>query len=272
MFKRKQYIGLGVIAMCVVTLMALPARTTQKFKLAVGSLFLPLFGLASVTQHAASKAGDAVTPRRELLRQNEALQRENQELKILAERAENLRVENERLRRLLDWQQSTSQHYKWKLKLATVVLREPSNWWRNIQIDLGSRDGVTNNLPVLTVDGYLAGRISSVGLTRSQVILLGDPLCKASARVENEQKDVGIIGGAGPIESEFVEMSYLPRTAHILPGQTVKTSGEGGIFPRDLPIGKIIDVRPVEYGLLTSARVKLGANLSALDEVWVLLK
>ena len=48
------------------------------------------------------------------------------------------------------------------------------------------------------------------------------------------------------------------------------TSGEGGIFPKGIPIGKIVDVQPVDYGSRTEARVKLAANLNALEEVWVM--
>jgi rod shape-determining protein MreC len=50
----------------------------------------------------------------------------------------------------------------------------------------------------------------------------------------------------------------------------VVTSGEGGIFPKGIPIGKIVDVQPVDYGSRTEARVKLAANLNALEEVWVM--
>ena len=54
------------------------------------------------------------------------------------------------------------------------------------------------------------------------------------------------------------------------PGQIVVTSGDGGIFPAGIPIGQIVDSQPVEFGLYTEARVKLAANLGALEEVWVM--
>ncbi len=104
-----------------------------------------------------------------------------------------------------------------------------------MRIDLGARDGVVENLPVLTSDG-LVGRVSSVGTTRSQVLLLGDPNCKAAALVENPTHDTGVISvGGGPLDNSLVELNYLPSGAVLKSGQGVITSGLGGIFPRGIP-------------------------------------
>lgn len=266
MFRRSHYIALGLVVLLTLVILNLPSGTAARLKLMIGSLFLPLFGLTSTAHQMAGRAGDALVPRNELLRQNEALLRENQQLQLQAVQAAEMNRENDRLRQLVGWQRQKP----WKVKLARVVLRDPANWWRTVQIDLGSRDGMTNNLPVLTTAG-LVGRISSVSLTRSQVVLLGDPTCKPHARVENETRDTGVIGASGPLDTLFVEMGYLSSSANLKPGQNVVTSGEGGIFPKGIPIGKVVDCRPVEYGLAMVARVKLAANLNALEEVWVLL-
>jgi rod shape-determining protein MreC len=90
-------------------------------------------------------------------------------------------------------------------------MRDPANWWRTVQIDLGSRDGVTDNLPVLTADG-LVGRVSSVGLTRSQVVLIGDPNCRVSALVENPAHDTGVISASGPLDNTLVESPIFPAS------------------------------------------------------------
>ena len=55
------------------------------------------------------------------------------------------------------------------------------------------------------------------------------------------------------------------------PGQSVETSGDGGVFPRGIPIGRIVDVRSKDYGLSKEARVKLSVNLGALEEVMVMI-
>jgi rod shape-determining protein MreC len=265
MLRRPHYIALGLVVLSALMILNLPSRTTARFKLGIGSVFLPLFGLASSAQQLAETAGDTALPRSELLKEMEKLRRENEQLRFQARQAEDTALENARLRQLLGWQRQAP----WKLKLAKVVLREPSNWWRTVQIDLGSRDGVQVNQPVLTPEG-LVGRIASVSLTRSQVLLLGDPNCKVSAQVENATHDSGIIGSSGPLNSEFVEMGYLSGNANLKPGQLVKTSGNGGIYPRNIPIGTVVDSDTVEYGLATVARVKLAANLNALEEVLVI--
>jgi rod shape-determining protein MreC len=265
MLRRPHYIASGLVVLLTLVILNLPSHTKARFKLGAGSLFLPLFGLAGSARQLADTMGDAVVPRGQLLKLLGELRRENQQLKIQALQAQDAFSENARLRQLLGWQQQKS----WKLKLARVVLRDPANWWRTIQIDLGTRDGLRENLPVLTVDG-LVGRISSVSLTRSQVVLLGDPNCKVAARVENETRDTGVIGAAGPLDREFVQLGFLSRNANLKPAQNVVTSGEGGIFPTGIPIGKIVDVQAADYGLRTEAQVRLAANLNALEEVWVM--
>ncbi len=267
MLKRPHYIALGLIVLLTLVILNLPSKTTARVKLGIGSAFVPLFGLANSTRQLTGDAGDALLPKSELLREIEALRRQNQELRLQAAQAEGISRENDRLRQQLGWQRQKP----WKLKLAHVVLREPANWWRTVQLDLGARDGIRTNMPVLTPEG-LVGRVNSVGLTRSQVVLLGDPNCKVAARVDNPTRDSGVIGPAGSLESGFVEMNYLSPGAVLKPGQAVKTSGDGGIFPPNIPIGTVVESHPVDYGLNTVARVKLGASLSALEEVWVMLE
>ena len=267
MFKEKNYLALGAVALVALLMFSLPPTATARLKLAIGSLFLPLLGLSSTAQQLPVAAANALLSRHELLQLTENLQRENDQLKVLALQAAATFRENDQFRVLLDRQRQLP----WKLKFANIILRDPANWWRTVEIDLGSRDGVTINLPVLTANG-LVGRVSSVGLTRSQVILLSDPNCKASALVENPAHDIGVISAGGPLDSSLVQLTYLSSDANLKPGQNVITSGLGGIFPKGIPIGQIVDSRAVEFGLYTEARVKLSANLGALEQVWVLLK
>ena len=265
MFRKKNYLALGAVTLLALLILSLPPRVTAHLKLAIGSLFLPLFGLANTTQQLPADLADSVLPRRELLQQIDRLRRENDQYKALAVQTAAIARENDQLHSLFGWQQQAP----WKLKLANVIMRDPANWWRTVQIDLGSRDGLRENLPVLTAEG-LVGRVSSVGLTRSQVVLIGDPNCHVSALVENPAHDTGIVSASGPLDTSLVDLTYLSGSASLKPGQNVITSGLGGVFPKGISIGQVVDSRPVEFGLYTEARVKLSANLGALDQVWVL--
>jgi len=267
MFKQKHFLALGAVTLAALLLLSLPPRITARIKLALGSLFLPFSSLAATAQQLPADVADNVLPRRELLQEIARLQRENSELKVQALQDTTIGLENEQLRYQLRWQRQVA----WKIKLANVVMRDPANWWRTIQIDLGSRDGIETNQPVLTAEG-LVGRVSAVSYVSSQVSLIGDPNCRVSALVENATHDMGVLSAGGPLDSSLVQLSYLASSANLKPGQNVFTSGLGGVFPKGIPIGKIVDAESIEYGLATEANVKLNANLGALEQVWVLFK
>jgi rod shape-determining protein MreC len=271
MLKRPHYIAVGLVVLTTLIILNLPGHMAARLKLAIGGLFLPLRGVAGSGRESVDKAGDALVSRADLLKERDDLRRANEQLNFQLMQAGDAVREDARLRQYVGWQQRVP----WKLKLARVVLHDPANWWRTAEIDVGSRDGIRVDMPVLTPAG-LVGRVSSVGLTRSQIVLLGDPACKVAARVDNgvpgkTDADTGVIMASGPFDGSLVTLGYLSRNANLKPGQIVFTSGVGGIFPGGILIGRVVDTHPVEYGLYLEARVKLAADLGALEEVAVML-
>lgn len=267
MLKKKHFVGIMVTALVSLVILALPTRLSLQIRSAVSNIFLPLFGLSTAAHSAGEELSIKLMPRGRLEHEVRRLNRENSELRVQLAAAQETARENQRLHQLLGWRPATS----WKLKLGRVVLRDPANWWRAVQINLGSRDGVHINSTVLTPQG-LVGRVSAVGFDHSQVVLLGDPSCSVSARIGDEERNTGVVGSSSALDSSLVEMTYLPRHAQIAPGAPVRTSGLGGVFPKGILLGHVVDTRPVEYGLYLTARVRLSANLSALEEVWVIVQ
>lgn len=267
MLKKPHYLALGLVGLLTLIVLNLPHQTASQLKLAIGSLFLPLFGLSRSSQHLARQAGDAMTSRSDLLKQNESLRQANQTLQFRAMQAEALLRENEQLRQLLAWRQKNPQSL-WDLRLAHVIAHDTANWWQTVGIDLGSRDGMRPDLPVLTTNG-LVGRISSVGVTTSQVALIGSPNCRVAATFGRNGEDCVITGGAGPLENMLVTLMLFSDAGTLKPGQPVITSGIGRIFPKGIPIGQISEEpRQVELGY-SEVRVKLAVNLNSLNEVFV---
>ena len=245
----------------------LPASTTSRLKLSLSGIFLPLFGLAGSAQKATESTALRVLPKSTLVAEVEKLRHENADLKLqLMQREEAVR-ENDSLRKAVSWQQRAP----WKVRLARVITREPANWWRTLQIDLGSNTGVSKNMPVVTEQG-LIGRIDEVSPGYSRVVLIGDPKCRVAAMVENAARNTGFIlpGEATVLDESIVDMTYISRLGQITPGQRVVTSGLGGIFPKGIPIGNVVDVNSIGYGLYLDARVKLIADTRELETVWVI--
>lgn len=247
------------------TALNLPERQGTRLKLAWGSVFVPLFGLAGSLETASGQARQSLLPERRLTQQLQSLQQTNQTLRFLLAQAESVQEENRRLRREVLWRNQTP----WRLRLARVIGHDPANWWRSLWIDLGSRESVEVDMPVLAPEG-LVGRIAEVGYTRARVVLVGDPNCRFSALV-TPTRDKGVIM---PDESSFdrqiVRFTYVPSTATLQPGTAVSTSGDGGVFPKGIPVGHLVDVTTNQHGLYLEARVRLSANLNRLEEVWVM--
>jgi rod shape-determining protein MreC len=267
MLRKPHYIALGIVLLVTVVLLKLPSRTATKLKLAISALNIPFFGAVSSAQKTIEKAGNAVTPRKELLAQLEESQKQIKQLQLRSMQLESLAQENNRLRAHLQ----IPKEVLWQGKWGRVVAKDPANWWRTIRIDRGSRDGMLTNAAVITEEG-LVGRVSEVGFTHSQVVLVGDPDCGVSVLVE-ESRDHGMIRPTAsvPLDPSIVELNWLPRNAKLAPGQRVVTSGLSNFFPKGILVGHVVDFRSVGYGLYTEARIKLAVNMNALEEVFVLL-
>jgi rod shape-determining protein MreC len=268
MFKRSQYFALFLVVLFVVVLSRLPDGTAGTIKRFVGGMFLPLFGLAGASHDLVDKAGKSAIPRSLLVEENQLLQQTNQALAIRLQQYEEIWRENERLRRLI----ASQKQNRWNVKFARVITRDPANWWRSALIDVGSVDGIRTNQAVMTSEG-LVGRVSAVGERRSHIVLLGDPELRVAAVVESSRES-GIIqtASSSPQENGMIDLDYLPGNSQTRPGESVFTSGDGGVFPKGLLIGKVVDTRSKDYGLSTDSRVKLAARIGSLEEVWVILQ
>lgn len=267
MFKKPHYIALAMVAVVALIIFNLPAQTMSRLKLAISGLFLPVFGLAGSSQQALQKTGNAILPRSALVKENEKLRLEHERLRIQVQQNAELLRENSALRQSLAWQKQTP----WKLKLARVIGRDPANWWRTVMIDAGEKQGLRANLPVLTAEG-LVGRIAVTAPNRSLVLLLGDPNLRVGAIISDKDvHEAGIVlSTSAPLDNNMVQFQYFSHNTAIKPGQSVVTSGDGGVFPKGIPIGQIVDLQSKSTELSTEARVKVAANLNALEEVWVM--
>ena len=178
-----------------------------------------------------------------------------------------LQKENYRLREMLDFQERSS----YELIPAEVIARDPSNWFETITINRGSAQGVRSGMAVITSQG-LVGSVFKVSKTSSRILLLTDSRRAVSAMVmrSREPGSIGIVEGFSK-ENVTLRMSNLPPEANIQPGDTIISSGLGGVFPKGLIIGTVLETGLDQYGLLQQAIVIPAVNFNRLEEVFVVL-
>lgn len=199
---------------------------------------------------------------------------ENKQLKTrvdkivsLEAQVQNLEKDNQQLRDVLGEQKSLSDY---KTVPATVIGRNPDRWHEFIIIDKGDVNGIKQNMAVMTATG-LVGKVKSVNQFSSTVQLLSDqdPKNQISAYVQGKANVFGIVQGYDQ-EQKLLLVKRIPYDAKVSKGQTVITSGLGGVFPKGLLIGKVVKVQPDQYGLNQTAYVKPGSDFYDIENVLVI--
>lgn len=201
--------------------------------------------------------------------ENKQLKTRVDQLVKLESQVQTLEKENKQLRDVLGEKKSLSDY---KPLPATVIGRNPDQWHENIIIDKGKINGVQQNMAVMTATG-LIGKVKSVNQFSSTIQLLSsmDPKNRISAIVQGEGKSFGTVEGYDE-EKKLLLVKRIPYDAKVAKGQTVITSGLGGVFPKGLLIGKVVDVKPDQYGLNQTAYVKPGADFYDVENVLVITR
>ncbi len=198
--------------------------------------------------------------------ENRRLQAENDDLKEKAAKAPELEAENAQLRALLNYKSSRTD---FTLLPARVVSRSSSAWTSHIIIDRGTSDGVQKNMTVVTPDG-LVGSIYEAYGSYSDVELITDPRSAVSAIVQRADSRVpGVVKGA-PDSSASITMNNIPQNANIVEGDTIVTSGFGGVYPKGIPIGSVYALKNDTGGLLQYAVLYPNVDFQKLETVAVI--
>src|SRR5260370_20518488 len=147
---------------------------------------------------------------------------------------------------------------------ARVIGTSADTASQTIYLDRGERDGIRRNMGVITPDGVVGKVIESYRDT-AQVLLLTDRESGVGAML-SDSRIQSPVGGTG---EPLLSMKYIPTDETVNVGEHVVTSGMDRIFPRDLPVGTVTEIkagRPFQQ-----VRVRPAPNLQRLEEVIVLL-
>jgi rod shape-determining protein MreC len=173
-------------------------------------------------------------------------------------------IENQRLSALLDYKNVMAKEYNFVI--ASVVGRDPGNWFGTLTLNRGSREGIIENMSVLTPDG-LVGRVTAVSDSTCEVLMVTDLRSGVGSLVQDTRTPGIVEGTAGT--SGVARMIHIPNNASLEVGQAVVTSGQGSLFPKGIPVGRINSIQNEPSGLFLSAEIIPFANLKNLEEVMI---
>lgn len=201
-------------------------------------------------------------------RDNQALRAENEEIRQNNLNVTEIMAENVRLRSMLDYKKITNQ---FDFVTAAVVGRDIGTWNSTIIINRGSADGITKDMAVVTPQG-LVGSVVNVYANVAKVQLILDARSAVGALVQRPESRVAAIvegSSASPLTPRMVNIA---RDADIIKSDKLITSGFGGIYPKGLLIGEVVDIVNEEGGLLKYAYLRPAVDFGRLEEVLVVVR
>ncbi|MEZ4598717.1 MAG: rod shape-determining protein MreC [Syntrophotaleaceae bacterium] len=194
--------------------------------------------------------------------ENIRLRQENMQLKGALAGLEEVRLSNERLRKLLDFREETGL----AAVPAQIIAVDASSWFRTVIISKGTQDGLAEGQPVVVAEGVV-GRIIKSSSQQSRVMLITDASSAVASLVQRSRTRAICRGDGTGLVLEFAQ-----RQDDVEIGDQVITSGTGGIFPKGLVLGRATAVSRGNYGLFQTVEVTPAVDFSRLEEVLVLTR
>ncbi len=196
--------------------------------------------------------------------ENEKLKQKNSELEQSLRELEIIKSENNTLKEYVNLKEK---YNEFQTVPAYVINKDISNYSDTIIINVGSKDGVEVNMPVISEKG-LVGHIISVTESTAKVETIIDTASTISC-VITTSRDMLIARGTLN-SSSTLKATYIPTNATILEGDKIETSGLGGIYPKGIHIGTIKQVVNTKNITDRYAIIETAVNFEKLETVLVI--
>ncbi|MBR3002567.1 MAG: rod shape-determining protein MreC [Clostridia bacterium] len=197
-------------------------------------------------------------------KENEELKNKNKELEKSLKEIENIKTENETLKEYLGL---TEKYSNYKTIPGDVINKDISNYSRTITLNIGANDGVKKDMTVIAEEG-LVGHVIAVSDNTAKVQTIIDPASSVSSMLSTTKESIIC---KGTLEDKTtLKAMYIPTEASVIQGDTIQTSGLGGLYPKGLQIGTIKKVIDTENLTDRYAQVTVSVDFNKLNSVLVI--
>lgn len=188
------------------------------------------------------------------------LKAENEDLKAQVARLTEYEDEANTLTDLLQLRNQ----YNLDSTAARVIARSTDSWSSTITIDKGTSSGIQIGMPVMTSTGVV-GQVSEAGPTTATVRLITDETSGVSAKIQSSGAQGQLQGSA----DGSLHLNLIRTDQQVSTGDSVVTSGLGGVYPKGLPVGTVTNVTKSSGSLYYDITVEPLASVGSLEEVLV---
>lgn len=199
-----------------------------------------------------------------IIQENEDLKKKNSELETILREFEMLKAENTTLQ---EYMNLTDKYSSYQTIPAYVINKDVSNYSSTLVLNVGTKDGIRENMTVIADKG-LVGHIISVSENTCKVQVIIDSASTVSCSISTTNESIIC---KGTLENDqILRASYIPTGAELIQGDSVYTSGIGGIYPKGIIIGTVKEIITTSNITDRYAIVEPAVDFSKIDTVLII--
>ena len=269
MYNKKKYGIIGTIVTILILIILVAITNTQNSNLSyienlANKIVMPIQNGLTYLKNRVNGNSTFFENVNRLKEENEKLEIKNKELEEKLRELEAVKSENTTMKEYL----GLSERYKdYKTIPADVINRDISNYSKTIVINIGSKNGVKEGMTVIAAEG-LVGHVISTTDTTSKVQTVIDTSSATSCILSTSRDNVVCKGTLN--DETHLKAMYISANVTLAQGETVETSGIGGIYPKGIYVGKVSKVENASDLSNRYALIELAVNFEKLETVLVI--
>lgn len=245
-----------VVSLALLILARSQTALIEQTRAQIFNAFIPAIKVVDLPRGATAGLSDWVRNIAIVFSDNQFLRVENADLKRQLIEATELEIDNLRLKNLLNIKDGTVT----TITASRIVSDSNSPFFKSMLINNGTNDGIKKGHAVVNEEGVI-GRTINVASNASRVLLINDINSRIPVKFADSGVNVILSGDNSPLQ----QIRFMPEEEKVNIGDQILTSGMGGIFPPDLPVGIVTEI--TQLGMI---RVKPSVNLNRLNYVSVI--
>ncbi|MBO4331205.1 MAG: rod shape-determining protein MreC [Oscillospiraceae bacterium] len=239
-----------------------------------GAGIFPLRGITAPVQRLLDR-GVAALERlygymhdRDLLsEENAVLKARIAELELQLDALSSAGEENERLRSLLKLREENAGFEFIDVRLTSWTA---DSWSPSFTVNKGARAGINVGDCVVTEHGFVVGSVTDAGLHSATVTVITSPQSAVGVYIAGSGVKAVARGDFALLPEGRLRMDYTEGDQPIMKGDTVVTSGAGGVYPSGLAVGTVAEVMPDQAGYADYGVIEPAADFAALEQVFII--